>query len=270
MRLRQGPSGIGGAVGLILSLRSLRKSYDDSVALDDLSLEVREGEIFGLLGPNGAGKTTTLRIVAGLVYPDSGSVEIDSIDALQNQDDARRVTAYVPDEPTVYPKLTGREFLRFTGRLRRIDPEELERRIEFHERLFDMKGWLDTRAESYSHGMVQRVVLSSAFIAVPRLYAIDEPLVGLDPATAETFYRMARSAVDNGAAMVLSTHTLPVAHRFCDRLGIIHEGRLRRVMLTSDVPREDLQDIFFDITGTEPAVVKNYFRDVFQKTQKTP
>lgn len=248
---------------MILSLRSLCKSYDGNVALDALDLEVSEGEIFGLLGPNGAGKTTTLRIVAGLVYPDSGTVEIDSKDALQNQDDARRATAYVPDEPTVYPKLTGREFLRFTGRLRRIESVELESRIDFHERLFDMKGWLDTRAESYSHGMVQRVVLSSAFIAAPRLYAIDEPLVGLDPATAETFHRMARSAVDNGAGMILSTHTLPVAHRFCDRLGIIHQGRLRTVMPTSEVDGEDLQDLFFDITGTKPAAVENYFRNIF-------
>ncbi len=243
----------------MLSLHGVRKSFGEKVAVDDVTLEVPAGEVFGLLGPNGAGKSTTLRMVSGLVFPDSGRITVDSIDMSEYPEAVRSRVAYVPDEPTVYPRLTGREFLRFSGRLREIDRSELEERIRFHERLFDMEGWLDKRAESYSHGMVQRVVLSSAFVARASLYAIDEPLVGLDPASAETFHRMARSAAASGAAVVISTHTLPVAHRFCHRLGIIHQGRLIRTMRPEDVPPEELQDLFFGITGTAPADVSQYF-----------
>ena len=122
-----------------------------------------------------------------------------------------------------------------------------------------MEDWLDGRAESYSHGMTQRVVLSSAFISRPRLYVIDEPHVGLDPAAAETFNRMSRAAAVSGAAVMVSTHTLPVAKVFCDRLGIIHEGRLIETFITDDIKEKDLQDIFFEITGTGPANVTNFF-----------
>jgi ABC-2 type transport system ATP-binding protein len=243
----------------MLSLRGVRKSFGDKKAVDGVDLEVPSGEVFGLLGPNGAGKSTTLRMVSGLVFPDAGSVTVDSVDMAEDPETVRSKVAYVPDEPTVYPRLSGREFLRFAGRLRGIAPEELEMRIGFHEKLFDMGGWLDKRAESYSHGMIQRVVLSSAFVARASLYAIDEPLVGLDPASAETFHRMARGAAAGGAAVVISTHTLPVAHRFCHRLGIIHRGRLVRTLRPEEVDREDLQRLFFEITGTAPADVSIYF-----------
>jgi ABC-2 type transport system ATP-binding protein len=198
-------------------------------------------------------------MIPGLVVPDRGHIEVNSIDASKDPERARAHIAYVPDEPTIYPRLSGREFLRFTGRMRDIPSDELERRIAFHEELFNMGGWIDSRAEGYSHGMVQRVVLSAAFIARPALYVIDEPHVGLDPATAETFNRMARAAAACGAAIILSTHTLPVAQAFCDRLGIIHEGRLIEVIRTDQIGGEDLRDIFFRITGTRPADVADFF-----------
>ena len=244
----------------MLRISRLCKTFGTKTAVSDISLHVPHGEVFGLLGPNGAGKTTTLKMIAGLIIPDSGSVEIDSIDAAVDPEAARGVSAYVPDEPTLYPRLTGREFLRFTGRMRDLSPDILDQRIAFHERLFDMEEWLDKRAETYSHGMTQRVVLSAAFIARPRLYVIDEPLVGLDPATAETFNRMAKAAAEAGSAILLSTHTLPVARRSCDRLGIIHEGELVETFRTDEIGQEDLQDIFFRITGTAPADVTDYFR----------
>ncbi len=234
---------------MMLKIENLSKAYGSNNAVIDLSLNIPSGEVFGLLGPNGAGKTTTLKIIPGLVVPDRGRIEVDSIDASEDPEGVRAVIAYVPDEPTIYPRLSGREFLRFTGRMRDIPPDELERRIIFHEDLFDMGEWLDSRAEGYSHGMVQRVVLSAAFIARPSLYVIDEPHVGLDPATAETFNKMARAAAASGAAIILSTHTLPVARAFCDRLGIIHEGRLIEVLRTDQIGGEDLRDIFFRITG---------------------
>ncbi len=246
---------------MMLKIENLSKAYGSNNAVIDLSLNIPSGEVFGLLGPNGAGKTTTLKIIPGLVVPDRGRIEVDSIDASEDPEGVRAVIAYVPDEPTIYPRLSGREFLRFTGRMRDIPPDELERRIIFHEDLFDMGEWLDSRAEGYSHGMVQRVVLSAAFIARPSLYVIDEPHVGLDPATAETFNKMARAAAASGAAIILSTHTLPVARAFCDRLGIIHEGRLIEVLRTDQIGGEDLRDIFFRITGTGPADVAGFFSE---------
>ena len=244
---------------MMLKIENLSKSYGGTNAVVDLSLDIPSGEVFGLLGPNGAGKTTTLKMIPGLVVPDRGRIEVNSIDISEYPEKARADIAYVPDEPTIYPRLSGREFLRFTGRMRDIPPDELEGRIAFHEELFNMGGWIDSRAEGYSHGMVQRVVLSAAFIARPALYVIDEPHVGLDPATAETFNRMARAAAASGAAIILSTHTLPVAQAFCDRLGIIHEGRLIEVIRTDQIGGEDLRDIFFRITGTGPADVAGFF-----------
>ncbi len=244
---------------MILQLESLSKTFGKTTAVSDLSIEIPSGEIFGLLGPNGAGKTTTLKMISGLVVPDHGRIVIDSVDASIDPEGVQARISYVPDEPTMYSKLSGREFLRFIGRMRDIPPDELEERIAFHEKLFDMESWLDSRAEVYSHGMTQRVVLSSAFISRPRLYVIDEPHVGLDPATAETFNRMTRAAVNSGAAVILSTHTLPMAKAFCDRLGIINEGKLVRILRTDQIGEEDLQDIFFEITGTGPANVTNFF-----------
>jgi ABC-2 type transport system ATP-binding protein len=244
---------------MMLKIKNLSKAYGDKNAVIDLSLDIPSGEVFGLLGPNGAGKTTTLKMIPGLVVPDQGCIEVNSIDTSEDPEGARALIGYVPDEPTIYPRLSGREFLRFTGRMRDIPPDELERRIAFHEELFDMGEWLDSRAEGYSHGMIQRVVLSAAFIARPAIYVIDEPHVGLDPATAETFNRMARAAAASGAALILSTHTLPVARAFCDRLGIIHEGRLIKVFRTDQIGGEDLQEIFFRITGTGPADVAGFF-----------
>lgn len=244
---------------MILILENLSKTFGKTNAVCDLSLEIPPGEVFGLLGPNGAGKTTTLKMISGLVVPDSGRIVVDSVDASVDPDGVQALISYVPDEPTMYPKLSGREFLRFIGRMRNILPADLEERISFHEELFDMRDWLDSRAESYSHGMIQRVVLSSAFISRPGLYVIDEPHVGLDPATAETFNRMSRAAAASGAAVIVSTHTLPVAKVLCDRLGIIHEGRLIETFMTDDIVEKDLQDIFFEITGTGPANVTNFF-----------
>jgi ABC-2 type transport system ATP-binding protein len=244
----------------MLRLVELSKSYGDKKAVDSLSMEIPAGEIFGLLGPNGAGKTTTLKMIAGLVNPDSGDIHVGGLDAALDPVSVRSMTAYVPDEPNLYPRLSGREFLRFTGRMREILRDDLESRILFHEQLFNMGPWLDKRAEGYSHGMTQRVVLSAAFIARPSLYVIDEPHVGLDPATAETFNRMAQAAADSGAAVILSTHTLPVAHRFCHRMGIIHEGNLVKLIRSEEIQRDELQDIFFSITGTGPADVTDFFQ----------
>jgi ABC-2 type transport system ATP-binding protein len=238
-----------------LELHELSRSYGKKNAVNKLSLSVPCGEIFGLLGPNGAGKTTTLKMIAGLIIPDSGTVYLDG----GNARDARQRIAYVPDETTIFPHLSGREYLLYTGRLREIPAGILDSRIELCIRVFEMEGWINGRSGSYSHGMIQRVVLSGAFAARPDLYVIDEPLVGLDPPAAATFWRMARSAADTGATVLVSTHTLPVASEHCDRFAIINRGCLVRVVEASELPGLDLQKLFFDVTGTSPAEVDGFF-----------
>lgn len=243
----------------MLLISGVTKSYGRTKAVDRLSLRVGPGEVFGLLGPNGAGKTTTLKMISGLVFPDSGTIEVAGVDTITRPDEARSRIAFVPDQPTLYPKLTGREFLRFMGRARALPPREVGERIDFCERLFEMEGWIDIRAEAYSHGMTQRVALSAAFLSKPSLYVIDEPLVGLDPAAAGTFARMIRAAADGGASAIISSHTLSAILKLCDRLGVIHEGRLAAVFEARSLSEADLEAAYFGITGTSPAEAGSYF-----------
>jgi ABC-2 type transport system ATP-binding protein len=244
----------------MLKLEGLTKKYGRKLAVDGVSLEVKAGSIFGLLGPNGAGKTTTLKMISGLVFPDSGRILIDGIDAIAESDRARGRIAFVPDQPLLYPKLTGREFLRFLARARRIPAKDAQSRIAFCEELFDMSGWLDTRAETYSHGMTQRVALSAAFTGRPSLYVVDEPLVGLDPAAAGTFTQMCRAATESGAAVILSSHTLSAVLKICTRIGIMNKGRLVREIESGSMSEQLLESTYFDMTGTHPACVGEFFR----------
>lgn len=240
-----------------LRLDSLTKSYSGKKAVQSLSLQVKPGEIFGLLGPNGAGKTTTLKMIAGLIIPDDGSAYLHG----EPVDSVRKKIAYVPDEPTVFPQLTGREYLLYTGRLREIPVEELEKRIQLCTGVFEMESWINGRSGSYSHGMIQRVVLAGAFIARPELYVIDEPLVGLDPPASATFWRMAEKASSRGAVVLISTHTLSVASAYCHRFGILNHGMLKRIISSGELSGIDLQELFFSVTGTSPADVKDVFGD---------
>ncbi|MFO7627005.1 MAG: ABC transporter ATP-binding protein [Candidatus Fermentibacteraceae bacterium] len=239
----------------MLRLDRVSRTFGGKKAVDELSFTVDAGSVVGLLGPNGAGKSTTLKMIAGLVTPDSGEVTIDGVPVAR----MRESIAFVPDEPVMWKRLTGREYLLFAGRLRGIPHEGLQERIAFCSKLFEMDGWLDQRTGSYSHGMIQRVVLSSAFTARPRLYVIDEPLVGLDPPSAETFWRMVRAAADSGAGVLISTHTLSEVHGNCDTLCIIHQGRIIRSMESAGVTLPELRDLFFSVTGTAPGDVTSYF-----------
>jgi ABC-2 type transport system ATP-binding protein len=239
----------------MLSLVEVSRSFGGTKAVDRLSLEVKRGSVVGLLGPNGAGKSTTLKMIAGLVIPDAGRVTLDGLPV----EKCRERIFYVPDEPVVWKRLTGREYLTFSGKLRGIPREEMERRIGFCAELFGMEGWLDQRTGTYSHGMTQRLVLSSAFTARPDLYVIDEPLVGLDPPAAETFWRMIHGAVSAGAGVLVSTHTLAEVHGNCHSFGIIHRGRIISYLKSSEVTLQELRDLFFTATGTSPGEVRSYF-----------
>jgi len=208
-----------------LAVKGLRKSFDKPV-IAGLDLEVAAGELYALLGPNGAGKTTTLRMVTGLTRPDSGSIHIFGIDALADPLAAKAVTAWLPDEPMLYDKLTPSEYLGFVAGLWRIPPAEAAPEAERLLKWLELWDSRDTRCETFSRGMKQKVALAGALIHRPRLLILDEPLTGLDAAMARAVKDALRAAVDNGATVVVTTHILEVAERLADRIGIIGDGKL--------------------------------------------
>jgi ABC-2 type transport system ATP-binding protein len=208
-----------------LELRGLTKTFDRP-AVDHLDLTVRAGEFYCLLGPNGAGKTTTLRMVAGLLSPDSGSISVFGIDATNNPVAAKRVTAWVSDEPMIYDKLTPYEYLEFVGSLWEIEPGLAERRSN------ELIAWLGLaphaheRCEGFSKGMRQKVALAGALVHEPRLIILDEPLTGLDAGSARQVKTVLRDLVTSGSTVIMTTHILEVAERMADRIGVIDGGRL--------------------------------------------
>ena len=210
----------------MLEIISLTKKFGSFTAVENLSIKVEAGEIYGFLGPNGAGKTTTIKVIATLLKPTSGSVKIDGIDAHAFPTEAKKYLSYVPDQPFIYEKLSGMEFLLFIARMYAMNEMEASDSINHVSEVFEVKPWLHRRIEDYSQGMRQRVVLAAAMMHKPKLIVIDEPMVGLDPRGAETFKSQIKSAVQDGTAVFLSTHQLSLAKDVCNRIGIIRSGRL--------------------------------------------
>ena len=241
----------------MIQLSRLTKRYGKFTAVDDLDLAVPAGELFGFLGPNGAGKTTTLRMLAGILEPSSGTVRISGVDMAQDPVRARALLGYIPDRPFIYEKLTGSEFLRFVAGLYGMEGAEVERRGRDLLALFDLEEWRDELVESYSHGMRQKLIISSALVHRPRVVVVDEPMVGLDPKSARTLRDLFRAYVERGNTVMMSTHTLAVAETMCDRIGII-QGGVIRALGTMDELRasavtgaEGLEDIFLKLTGED-------------------
>jgi len=210
----------------LVELHNVSKKFGQKTAVDNLSLNVQAGQIYAFLGPNGAGKTTTIKMIVGLLRPDSGSVRVCGYDISRDGRLARGFLAYVPDQPFIYEKLTGREFLEFVGRMYGMTQREIDEGIAQLGAELGLGEWLDTYAEGYSHGMKQRVVLTAALLHRPRVLVIDEPMVGLDPITVAAVKRLFRRMRDAGGAVFLSTHTLETAEDLADRIGIIDRGRL--------------------------------------------
>lgn len=237
-----------------LVIRSLAKRFDRP-AVDGLDLVVRRGEFYALLGPNGAGKTTTLRMVAGLLAPDSGSVHVLGIDALANPIDAKRRIAWVSDEPMIYDKLTPHEYLGFVAGLWGMDPALAEIAAAA---LLDRLGLGDranSRCEGLSKGMRQKVALAGALVHAPDLIILDEPLTGLDAAAARTVKDMLVDRVRGGATVLMTTHILEVAERMADRIGVIAGGRLLAEGTLDELRQgargrgSSLEDIFLDLVA---------------------
>jgi len=252
----------------MIELRALSKKYGRFTAVDQLTLEVPKGELFGFLGPNGAGKTTTLRMIAGILQPTAGSVIIGGEDIQKNPEAAKAKLGFVPDRPYVYEKLTGAEFLRFVAALFGQEGAAVERRVDELLELFELTPWKDELTESYSHGMRQKLLISSALVHRPEVVVVDEPMVGLDPKSARTLKDLLRVFVQRGGTVLMSTHTLEVAEAMCDRIAIIHHGRLAASGTMDDLRRETasegltLERLFLKLTGGEvPSSMTGMFDD---------
>jgi ABC-2 type transport system ATP-binding protein len=243
----------------MIELTGLTKRYGSFTAVDALDLHVPKGELFGFLGPNGAGKTTTLRMIAGILRPTSGSVRISGLDVTADPIAAKRILGFIPDRPFIYEKLTGIEFLRFVAGLYSQDGEVIERRSRELLALFDLEEWRDELVESYSHGMRQKLIISSALVHKPDVIVVDEPMVGLDPKAARILKDLFREYVRRGHTIMMSTHTLEVAETMCDRIAIIQTGRIRALGTMDDLRAasaqgdEGLEDIFLRLTGENAA-----------------
>ena len=240
-----------------LELRGVVKRYGSFTAVKGIDLAVRRGEIFGFLGPNGAGKTTTIRMVAGILKPSAGSILVEGEDLALTPERVKRKVGYIPDRPFLYEKLSGMEFLRFTAGLWGLDGEEVEARATRFLMLFSLYDWRDELIESYSHGMRQKLLISSAFIHEPRVIVVDEPMVGLDPRSARLLKDLLRNFVDRGGTVFLTTHTLEVAQAVCDRIAIIlggeivAQGTMAELRTQVDVGGAHLEEIFLKVTGGE-------------------
>jgi len=240
-----------------VKLRGVAKRYADIVAVDYIDLDVKYGEILGLLGPNGSGKSTTLKMILGLVKPESGSLNVLGIKAEDDPVAVKRLVGYVPESARLYEFLTGLEYLDFVGDIYGITASEKKARIEEYLEAMELEGREGDMISSYSQGMKQKITLISAFLHKPKLLLLDEPLSGLDPRSARIVKDLLRELKSQGVTTILSTHILEIAQAMCDRIAIMYEGRLlalgnmKELRKKARLPGSDLEDIFLKLTGTE-------------------
>jgi ABC-2 type transport system ATP-binding protein len=242
----------------VIELKAVTKQYGTKLAVDNLSLTVPAGELFAFLGPNGAGKTTTIKMLTGLLFPTSGQVRIGGFDILKEGDQARQLISYVPDQPFLYEKLTGREFLQFIADLYGMHPDRAAERMQTVIDLFGLYEFVDDLTERYSHGMRQRTVFAAALIHEPKLLIADEPTVGLDPKSIRMLKDLLRAESDRGTTVFLSTHSLDIAQELADRIGIVDRGRLIGCGTLADLRKQtrldgSLEDVFLKLTAETAA-----------------
>ena len=239
----------------MIEIEHLSKSYNKGAvrAVDDLTLTVPSGEIFGFLGPNGAGKTTTIKIIVSILKPDSGTIRIGGLDNRVEALRCKAMTAYVPDEPEIYERLKGIEYLNFIGDVYGVSGGERRSRIEHWLEAFELSRAVADPIQTYSHGMRQKIILTAALMIKPRVLVLDEPMVGLDPRSSHLLKEAMREHCEGGGTLFFSTHIMEVAERLCDRLAIIHKGRLVACGTMNELrdlakDKASLENIFLELT----------------------
>ena len=237
----------------MIEINDVSKSYNggEVKAVDRLNIKVLSGEIFGFLGPNGAGKTTTIKMITGLLNPDEGSILIDGCDIQKNPVDAKKKIGYVPDNPDVYERLSGMEYLNFLADVHRVSSIQRKERINEILGIFNMLEARKDLIKSYSHGMKQKIAIAGALIHNPRVWILDEPLVGLDPKAAFLLKELMRKHCEAGNTVFFSTHIMEVAEKLCNRIGIIKKGKLAAVGTLDEIKdgkKNSLESIFLELT----------------------
>lgn len=242
----------------MLQLKNISKTYSKGniKAVDNINLEVKSGEIFGFLGPNGAGKSTTIKMIVGLLKPDEGSIALDGVSVWGEPLKAKSMISYVPDNPEIYDRLDGIDYLNFIADMYGISKEVRKERIEYFSDLFNIKDSLGDIINSYSHGMKQKLVLTSALLNDPKLFILDEPMVGLDPKSSFNIKEIMRKMCDEGKTVFFSTHVMEVAEKICDRIAIINKGKIVALGTMEELrahakERESLENIFLELTEDE-------------------
>ena len=234
----------------MLNISHLTKTYGEKKAVDDLSLHIAPGEIYGFIGHNGAGKTTTLKSVAGILQFDQGEITIGGVSVKKDPIACKRQIAYIPDNPDLYEFMTGTQYLNFVADIFGVDAETRRTRIETYASMFELTDALAQPIASYSHGMKQKLAIISAWLHTPKLIIMDEPFVGLDPMASHLLKGMMREVCDRGGAIFFSTHVLEVAEKLCDKVAIIKGGKLIRSGTMEEVKGDDsLEEVFLELEG---------------------
>ncbi len=242
----------------MIRIENVTRKYGTKVAVNDLSLHVPAGELFACLGPNGAGKTTTIKMMVGLLQPTAGHIHLCGIDAVAQRREANRLLGFVPDQPYLYEKLSGREFLQFVGELFGLGGDDIAVGIEEQIKALELAAFIDHLTESYSHGMKQRLAFAAAFLHKPKLLVLDEPMVGLDPRSMRMVKDLLKAEARRGTTVFMSTHTLSIAEEIADRIGVIDQGRLLFLGTVNELRRhlslgdQSLEQLY--LTLTEPSV----------------
>lgn len=239
----------------MLKLVEVSKAYGDKKikAVDNVSFEVQPGEIFGFVGPNGAGKTTTIKMIVNLLKPDSGEIFVNGINNQENILEAKKQLSYVPDNPELFDKIKGLEYLKFMADVYEVSQEEKKERVEKYINVFEIKEAINDPIGSYSHGMKQKLALVGALIHNPEIFVLDEPLVGLDPKSAFELKKIMREHCEQGKSVFFSTHVLDVAEKICDRIAIIKKGKIIEVGTMAEIrakvgSEDSLENIFLELT----------------------
>ena len=236
----------------MLKIEHLTKTYGEKKAVDDLSLTIAPGEIYGFIGHNGAGKTTTLKSVAGIMQFDAGEIEIGGVSVRRDPLSCKKKLAYIPDNPDLYEFMSGIQFLNFIADVFKVDPDARAERIRKYADLFELTNDLAQPIATYSHGMKQKLSIIAAWVHKPELILMDEPFVGLDPKAAYILKGMMRELCDEGGAIFFSTHVLEVAEKLCDKVAIIKGGKLIRSVTMEEVRGDDsLEEVFLELEGEE-------------------